>query len=874
MTELYIVDTIVTKIRKIIVKMKGEEVIGAEFGSRKPDKMIENAIFCVAFFWSVFQLWVASPLQFALPANYQFLLFNNLEVRAIHLSIAIFLAFLLFPIRKDTHISKIPIYDWLLSVCSACAAFYIYLFYEEIAFRVGMPTQYDLLVAITGIILLFEASRRVLGPTIAIIASVFLLYSYFGQHLPDLIAHRGNSFNAIASHQWFSSEGVFGTALGVSADFVFLYVLFGSFLEKAGAGNFFIQLSFALLGRFTGGPAKAAVVASGLMGMMSGSSIANTITVGSFTIPLMKRMGLTAEKSAAIEVSAGINGQIMPPVMGAAAFIMSEYLSIPYPEIIKHAFLPAILIYLALLYTVHIEAKKLGIQPIKSDYSLSTVQRFARIGIISTSLIITFGAIYFLIQGLSYLFNMYPIPTNNSAYFTVPFITIVYLLVLKYQSRFPDLEEDTKQPLTKLPHVPKVLRGGIHFFIPLIILVWSLMVNRLSPSLSAFLSIVSLFVILLTQHAIKSFFRDKKDKILSDIKQGLCDSVQSMIAGARNMVPIAIATATAGIIVGTISLTGVGLRIGTIVDNLANSELFITLILTAVICIVLGVGMPTTACYIIVSTLMVPVLEYTINKNGMYVPTMALHLFVFYFGLMADVTPPIGLASYAAAAVAKANTLKTSTKAFSYNMRTMTLPFIFVFNPQILLYGITSITEFIILLVSSLIGVCMISASTQGYFLIRSKIYESIILLFVGISLLYPQGFINFFYNPFEKIHMQELEQDVEEHGDNLKIILLNNNVIERVKTKVIFFKSLPGNTINEKLVNSGISEFSFVDNKLTVNYVKEGSKADIVEIVPNDTIIEIYISNIQPNKNIILFPIGCILAMIVFIQQKRRREL
>ncbi|MBQ4875137.1 MAG: TRAP transporter fused permease subunit [Rickettsiaceae bacterium H1] len=849
--------------------MKHEEIIDAEFGSRHPSKNIYRAICFIALFWSVFQLWVASPLQFSLGCDW--LLFNNLEIRSIHLAIALFLAFLLFPIFKNKHITKIPFFDWAFSIIGLCISSYIYVFYDQIALRVGMPTQYDLAIAFLGIILLFEASRRVVGPTIAIVASIFLLYSYFGQHFPGLLAHRGNSLASIASHQWFSSEGVFGTALGVSADFVFLYVLFGSFLEMAGAGNFFIQLSFALLGRFTGGPAKAAVVASGLMGMMSGSSIANTITVGSFTIPLMKKMGLSPEKAGAIEVSAGINGQVMPPVMGAAAFIMSEYLGIPYPEIIKHAFLPAILIYVALLYTVHIEAKKIGIKPIKSQHDRSVFYSLLRGLIIMSSVFIVLGVVYFLINWIP---GIYFALANTPNFIVVLGIFASYVLILKYQSQFPGLVEDNDEPILKLPNVTEILRSGIHFFIPVLILIWSLMINRLSPALSAYWSIMFLMVILITQNGIKSFFKNQSDKIITDIKQGIRDLISAMILGARNMVPIAIATATAGIIVGTVSLTGVGLRIGSIVDSVANGDVLITLILTAIISIVLGIGMPTTACYIIVSTLMVPVLEYAVHRNGILVPNIALHLFVFYFGLMADVTPPVGLASYAAAAVAKGNTLKTSTQAFLYNMRTMTLPFIFVFNPELLLYGITSKMEFIIILISSIIGIFMISASTQRYFLVKSKLYESALLLIVGISLLYPQGWINMFFSPFDQIKIDNIEKSLESHVDKLKIILINQNAATRNDKKVVLFRSLlKGNTIKDKLFDAGIGDLSLnKDNNLVIGQIELNSKAEKAEIDMNNIISNIEVSNLQPSKNLVFFPTLFILGTIILLQKRRMK--
>ena len=855
---------------------KYSDLIDAELGSRHPGNTIIKVVYLVAFLWSIFQLWVASPIQYSVAAipGFDWLIFNSSKVRSIHLAVAILLAFLLFPLSHAKKWSaRIPLYDWLFALVGSFAALYIYLFYNTIALRIGIPTQYDIIIALAGMVLLFEASRRVLGPAISIIACIFLFYSYYGPFFPSILAHKGSSISGIVSYQWLSSEGVFGTALGVSADFVFLYVLFGAFLEKAGAGNFFIQLSFALLGRFTGGPAKAAVVASGLMGMISGSSIANTITVGSFTIPLMKKMGLSPEKAGAIEVSAGINGQIMPPVMGAAAFIMAEYLSVPYTEIIKHAFLPAILVYIALLYIVHLEAKKLNLHALKAEAQPFILYRILRFAIITTSIFLTFGIIYFIIYGIQHLNlpGLYDIFQENTIYPISLIIGVIYVIILKYQSQFPDLEEDNDQIKLKLPLVTDILRTGIHFFIPVVILIWSLMIERLSPALSAYWTIMFLIVTLITQHSIKSIFRGEKDKVIPYLKQGFSDFIGAMILGARNMISVAIATATAGIIVGTVSLTGIGLSLGGIVDYLAGGDLFITLIITSIICIILGMGMPTTACYIIVSTLMVPVLIYATNKNGIIVPPVALHLFVLYFGLMADVTPPVGLASYAAAAIAKANTLKTSTQAFLYNMRTMALPFIFVFNPELLLYNIKSISALIILLISSIAGIFTISAATQGYFLVKSKLHESLLLLLIGLSLLYPQAWINVFYQQFDVIPIERMEGVEYKEDANLRVSVLSKNITNEVEKKMVLFNSLPDNDIKNKLSAAGIIKLQQGnDNKIIIKEIKLGSKADKAQLYVGDTILSIETSVNQPNKNLVFIPIAATLAMVILIQRRR----
>ncbi|MGL4915851.1 MAG: TRAP transporter permease, partial [Aeromonas allosaccharophila] len=341
-------------------QLSTEELIAQDVGARLPLGPLGWIITALALAWSLFQLWIASPLPFMVG----FGVLNDTETRSIHLTFALLLAFLVFPAFRSSPRDRVPLGDIALGLIAAGAASYLFVMYEALALRPGTLTTADLVTACIGIPLLLEAARRALGPALAVIAIVFLVYSLAGPWMPGLLAHRGVSFSALANHQWITTEGVFGIALGVSTSFVFLFVLFGALLERAGAGHYFIQLAFSLLGHLRGGPAKAAVVASGLTGLISGSSIANVVTTGTFTIPMMKKVGFSSEKAGAVEVASSVNGQIMPPVMGAAAFLMVEYVGIPYVEIIKHAFLPAAISYIALLYIVHLEALKLDMQPI------------------------------------------------------------------------------------------------------------------------------------------------------------------------------------------------------------------------------------------------------------------------------------------------------------------------------------------------------------------------------------------------------------------------------------------------------------------------------------------------------------------------------
>jgi TRAP transporter 4TM/12TM fusion protein len=342
-----------------------EIVAEADSGARDPSGPVGKLLMGVALAWSLFQIWYASPLPFMVGLG----VFNDTEARSIHLAFAVFLSFTTYPALKRSPRDHVPLLDWVLALVGALCAAYLYLFYEALASRPGLPTTMDLVVAVVGMILLLEATRRALGPPLMIVALVFLLYTFAGPYMPQVISHQGASLTKAASHMWLGTEGVFGIALGVSTSFVFLFVLFGALLVKAGAGNYFIKLAFALLGHMRGGPAKAAVLASGMTGLISGSSIANVVTTGTFTIPLMKRMGLTATKAGAVEVASSCYGQIMPPIMGAAAFLMVEYVGISYVEVIKHAFVPAIVAYLTFLYIMHLEALKADLQglPRRSD---------------------------------------------------------------------------------------------------------------------------------------------------------------------------------------------------------------------------------------------------------------------------------------------------------------------------------------------------------------------------------------------------------------------------------------------------------------------------------------------------------------------------
>ncbi len=483
-------------------------VASTDSGGRVPrSRPVALLIAGLALFWALFQVWIAEP-QFWFGQLPFVKILGSEQTRPMHLALALTLAFLAYPAAKSSPRDRVPLYDWALALIGAGCALYVFWFSRELAStaRSGLPTDMQIYVGAVGILVLLEASRRSLGPALTIVASLFLAYSYFGQGwlIPDLIAHQGRTFTSIVNTQWLSTEGVFGIPLGVSTAFVFLFVLFGSLLDKAGAGTYFIKMAFAGLGHLRGGPAKAAVVGSAATGLISGSSIANVVTTGTFTIPLMKRVGFSNEKAGAVEVSSSVNGQIMPPVMGAAAFLMVEFIGISYLEVIKHAFIPAVISYIALVYIVHLEALKSDMPALGESKSLLGMLLKVFVGFAIAG-VVFYGAIWAV--------GALRIAAPQMASWVVgAVVLLLYLAALKVAAARPELElDDPNAKNLTLPVMGQVVPTGLHFLLPIIVLVWFLMVERQSPAKSAFYAVLVMLVILLTQKPIKALLRGESD---------------------------------------------------------------------------------------------------------------------------------------------------------------------------------------------------------------------------------------------------------------------------------------------------------------------------------------------------------------------------
>jgi TRAP transporter 4TM/12TM fusion protein len=629
-----------------------DDILAEETGGRKPRaRWLRALLFAVALSWSLFQLWAIDSGSL-----------NPQNLGAIHLAFGLTLAFLAYP-RKGSSAATIPWSDWLLAGLGLLGAGYIvWDYYALTALQGGMPIARDVWIGSLLLVVLALAAVRVVGWALPAIAALMVLYGIIGPagiiHVtpPDILyLHNGYPWSQIIQQLYVTTEGVWGTPIQVSATFVFLFVLFGALLDRAGAGHYFVTLAYSALGNFRGGPAKAAVVGSMLDGIISGSSTANVVTVGTFTIPLMKRIGYPAVKAGAIECASSVNGQLMPPVMGAAAFIMANFIGMPYSEIVVHALLPALLTYLGLLYVVHIEAVKLDLKG---------------------------------------------------------------------------------TPRAELPPFWATFVSGLHYLAIVGYLLYELMIVRLTPERSALHATFVLMALLLAQSVWRKV--RAREGWLAGLRHGITEVICGLEQGGRNMTMIAVATAAAGVIVGMVTMTNLGYGLTEIIGTLAGHNIWLVLLLSAFASLLLGMGLPTTANYIVMASLVAPVIVKLAADQHLVVPLIAVHLFVFFFGILADDTPPVGLASFAASAIARADPVKIGVQAFTYDLRTAILPFFFFFNPKLLLIGITGPLDLLWTVGTAAIGMYAFVAATQGHMRAHLNWPERAVLLAAALLLIRP----------------------------------------------------------------------------------------------------------------------------------------
>ncbi|ASJ57357.1 C4-dicarboxylate ABC transporter [Brevibacillus formosus] len=572
--------------------------------------------------FSLYQL--SSTLFFTLPPQIH---------RPIHLAFGLALVYLLYAETSKGNKNKIGIVNMILALLGVFVSLYWVIDYEGLVTRTGNYTTLDMVVGGIAVVLVLEAARRVVGIPIALIATIFLLYTYLGPYMPGFLEHRGNDIERIIGHSYYTLEGILGTPLAVSSTFIFLFVLFGAFLEKTGVGEYFNDLSLVIAGKRIGGPAKVAVFSSALQGTISGSSVANVVTSGAFTIPMMKRLGYRSEFAAAVEASSSTGGQIMPPVMGAAAFLMAEFIGVPYLEIAKSAILPAILFFVGIWIMTHFEAKRLGLRGLSKE---------------------------------------------------------------------------------ELPNKKEVLKK-MYLLLPIVIIITALMMN-ISAERAAIIGIVSTIVV--------GAFR-------KETRMSIADIFAALASGARMALGVVAATACAGIIVGTITLTGIGLKLANGLIDLAGGQLLLTLFFTMVASLILGMGTPTTANYIITSTIAAPALIQ------LGVPAIAAHMFTFYFGIVADITPPVALAAFAASGIAKSKPIQTGVESTRLSIAAFMAPYIFVISPALLLIN-TTLLESIWVMLTSILGMIGVGAGLIGYWMSKLNVLERILAVAGGVLAVIP----------------------------------------------------------------------------------------------------------------------------------------
>ncbi len=585
--------------------------------------IMAKIVSAIAITFSVFQLYTAT--FGVLDAQLQ---------RAVHLGFGLALVYLLYPSRKSWSRTRVHPLDVVLAILGAASPAYIVLEYKELVLRSGTVTTPDLVIGLLGILLVVEATRRVVGIPMVTVVLCFIAYAFAGPYMPGVLAHRGLTLSQLVSHLYFTTEGIFGIPLGVSSTFIFLFILFGAYLESTGLGKFFIDLANSIAGWASGGPAKVAVLSSGLMGTVSGSSVANVVGTGSLTIPMMKKLGYHKNFAGAVEAAASTGGQLMPPVMGAAAFLMAEFVGVPYIDIVKAAVIPALLYFTGVWLGVHFEAKRNNLKGLPREQ----LPKFGRL---------------FIERG----------------HLALPLVVIVYLLVSGY-----------------------------------------------TPMRAALVAIVLSIVC----SALRKSTRMKPVEI-----------VRGLDKGARNVLSVLVACASAGIVIGVVTKTGVGLKLASGLLTLSGGLLLPTLFFTMITAIVLGMGVPTTANYVITSTIAAP----AIIQMG--VPVLAAHMFVFYFGIIADVTPPVALAAFAGAGIAGGNALRTGINASKLAIAAFIIPYMFVLSPVILMIDATAGT-LILTTITAIIGMVALSSALIGYLADTCRLYERLLLIAGGLMMIKP----------------------------------------------------------------------------------------------------------------------------------------
>lgn len=683
-----------------------------------------TAVLIVAVFMSVFHLWVAG---FGLPGigSKTFLIF--------HLTLALVLIFMIFPVKRKMGQTKIPIYDIVLAAFSLYVGMFIIQHQNASSIMSGNPTGYEIFIGLALIIIVLEATRRVVGYPLVIIALIFIAYFFLGEYMPGQFYHSRGDFERFIYEITYRNNGIFGTPIYASAQFVFIFILFGALLESTGAGKMFIDLALRAFGRYKGGPAKASVVASGMMGSISGSSTANAVTTGTFTIPLMKKVGFKPHVAGGVEVAASSSGQFLPPIMGAAAFIMVELTSIPYYEIIQSAIIPAILCYIGILFMVHFEASKNGIKGMDRSELAKGRRLLMQQGYL---LIPIFVLLYFLV--------IERVSVNNSAFYSITILLVIALFAHRFK-------ENMGRSLL-FAAILLAIAYTFHYVISLLNIGLYNLNNVINTNFFATETIrwkdpIATMVLIGIVVALIFALGQKKFKVdAAPVRYGMREILSGFELAARNSLSIVVACATAGILIGVITTSGLSTKFTRIVVGFssdlaamvpafmqtANTELYFALILTVFACLLLGLGLPTTATYVVLAAIVAPVL------TDMGVPVIVAHLFVLYYGVLADDTPPINLPAYATAGIAKAGPVRTGVQGFKYDSAALLLPFVFTMNPTILLITDAGWLEVVWAIFTAMIGMVAFASFIQNWFITKYHWIERIIA--VAVALMFIQN--------------------------------------------------------------------------------------------------------------------------------------
>ncbi|WP_102336189.1 TRAP transporter permease [Salimicrobium jeotgali] len=640
-----------------------------ESGVRELTGKIAKIVFILLLSFSVFQLLTSTVYQVQAQI-----------LRSVHVGFGLVLIFLLYPAtKKNRSKGKIAWYDIGLAILGGGVGLYWPLFYEDIVLRAGDMTQLDFYVGVLAIVLVLEATRRAVGIPITVIAALFLAYAYWGRQMPSFLVHRGVDLDNLVQSMFFTTEGILGTPIAVSSTFIFLFLLFGAFLVKTGVGQYFNDLAVALAGKRTGGPAKVAIFSSALQGTISGSSVANVVTSGSFTIPMMKKLGYRREFAGGVEAAASTGGQLMPPIMGAAAFLMIEFIGIDYWSIAKAALIPAILYFTGIWIMTHFEAKRTGLSGLPDEDIPDKKEVLKKLYLLLPIVAI----VVFLASGVSVM---------RSALYGILTVILVGLL---------------REEKFRKVYVATFAAGFVGFGI----------YGLLQGGFSVLDSIIAGTLVTI----IVSYLFDGN----------LMDTIEALVSGARTALGVVAATAAAGIIVGVVTKTGLGLKLANSLVALADGQILITLFFTMIAAIILGMGSPTTANYVITSTIAAPAVIL------LGVQDLAAHLFVFYFGIIADITPPVALAAFAASGVASSEPIRTGLNAAKLAIAAFIIPYMFVLSPELLMID-TNVGEVSWILFTAITGMMAIGAGLVGYWFRKVEWYERIPAVLGGLTLIYP----------------------------------------------------------------------------------------------------------------------------------------